>query len=226
MLRPCASSRTASAAPSSFSAALCQRGILAFADADNTPCSSASLGVVLSGPFRRHSRRPMSTRQPYLRCTSRPVRLLPPRLPSTKTKFLLTFRSRASASAQSLEPRPGTVKRLAKEGVEERMAIVTPGFFADCLETLEELAFGDAEIFKRNSSGDFTAVPCLNDGAPGMQVIHQLTKHGLKSLSVRVSGLRIKPRTGRVTTMKSNSSVRRRLGLLPPPCGGGLRGGG
>ena len=70
-------------------------------------------------------------------------------------------------------------ERLAKDGV-KRMAVVTPGFSADCLETLEEIAFENAEIFKHNGGEHFAAIPCLNDSAPGMQVIRQLTERELE----------------------------------------------
>ena len=101
------------------------------------------------------------------------------RSPSTRAKFLLTFQSRFGR-AQWLEPATDrTVARLAKEGV-KRMAVVTPGFSADCLETLEEIAVENAEIFKHNGGEHFAAIPCLNDSAPGMQVIRQLTERELE----------------------------------------------
>ena len=68
-----------------------------------------------------------------------------------------------------------TVKRLAKEGVKS-IAVITPGFSADCLETLEEIAFENADIFKHNGGENFAAVPCLNDSAPGMEVIRRLAE--------------------------------------------------
>ena len=52
-----------------------------------------------------------------------------------------------------------------------RIAVVTPGFSADCLETLEEIAQENAEIFKHNGGEQFAAIPCLNDSDAGMDVI-------------------------------------------------------
>ena len=43
------------------------------------------------------------------------------------------------------------------------MAIVTPAFVSDCLETLEEIAMEGEEIFHEAGGKDFMAVPCLND---------------------------------------------------------------
>jgi protoporphyrin/coproporphyrin ferrochelatase len=57
---------------------------------------------------------------------------------------------------------------------------VTPGFSADCLETLEEIAQENAEIFTHNGGERFAAIPCLNDSDPGMNVIRKLVLRGLQ----------------------------------------------
>lgn len=72
-----------------------------------------------------------------------------------------------------------TVEQLAKDGV-RRIAVVTPGFSADCLETLEEIAQENAEIFKHHGGEQFAAIPCLNDSEPGMDVIRQLVLRELQ----------------------------------------------
>ena len=46
---------------------------------------------------------------------------------------------------------------------------MTPGFAADCLETLEEIAQENAEIFKHNGGEQFRFIPCLNDSDAGMR---------------------------------------------------------
>jgi protoporphyrin/coproporphyrin ferrochelatase len=71
------------------------------------------------------------------------------------------------------------VERLAKEGV-KRLAVVMPGFAADCLETLEEIAGENAEIFRHHGGEAFSAIPCLNDSEPGMDVIRQLVLRELQ----------------------------------------------
>lgn len=55
-----------------------------------------------------------------------------------------------------------TIERLGKQGV-KNMAIVTPAFVSDCLETLEEIAMEGQEIFHEVGGNEFTTVPCLND---------------------------------------------------------------
>ncbi|MBV9533112.1 MAG: ferrochelatase [Bradyrhizobium sp.] len=94
-------------------------------------------------------------------------------------KLVLTFQSRFG-SGEWLEPYTDkTIERLAKEGV-KRLAVVMPGFAADCLETLEEIAQENAEIFKHNGGEAFSAIPCLNDSEAGMDVIRQLVLRELK----------------------------------------------
>jgi ferrochelatase len=95
------------------------------------------------------------------------------------SKLILTFQSRFGFD-QWLQPYTDkTVAQLAKDGV-RRMAVVTPGFSADCLETLEEIAQENAEIFKHHGGEQFTAIPCLNDSDPGMDVIRQLVLRELQ----------------------------------------------
>ncbi|GAA4279366.1 ferrochelatase [Aquimarina mytili] len=55
-----------------------------------------------------------------------------------------------------------TIERMGKEGI-KKMAIVTPAFVSDCLETLEEIAMEGQEIFHEVGGKEFTTIPCLND---------------------------------------------------------------
>jgi protoporphyrin/coproporphyrin ferrochelatase len=94
-------------------------------------------------------------------------------------KLMLTFQSRFGFDAWLQPYTDKTIEQLAKDGV-RRIAVVTPGFSADCLETLEEIAQENAEIFKHNGGEQFSAIPCLNDSDPGMDVIRQLVLRELQ----------------------------------------------
>jgi ferrochelatase len=95
------------------------------------------------------------------------------------SKLILTFQSRFGFD-QWLKPYTDkTIEQLAKDGV-RRIAVVMPGFSADCLETLEEIAQENAEIFKHNGGEQFAAIPCLNDSDAGMDVIRQLVLRELQ----------------------------------------------
>lgn len=105
--------------------------------------------------------------------------LLRQRLGMDETRLMLTFQSRFGR-AEWLQPYTDkTIEKLAKDGV-KRIAVVMPGFSADCLETLEEIAGENAEIFKHNGGEQFAAIPCLNDSDPGMDVIRQLVLRELQ----------------------------------------------
>jgi ferrochelatase len=95
------------------------------------------------------------------------------------SQLMLTFQSRFGFDAWLQPYTDKTVAKLAKDGV-KRLAVITPGFSADCLETLEEIAQENAEIFKHNGGEAFTAIPCLNDSDPGMDVIRQLVLRELQ----------------------------------------------
>jgi ferrochelatase len=95
------------------------------------------------------------------------------------TKLLLTFQSRFGFDEWLKPYTDKTMEQLARDGV-RRIAVVMPGFSADCLETLEEIAQENAEIFKHNGGEQFSAIPCLNDSEPGMDVIRQLVLRELQ----------------------------------------------
>ena len=70
------------------------------------------------------------------------------------------------------------VERLAKSGT-KRLAIVSPGFSADCLETLEELDMENRAKFLESGGEKFAYIPCLNDTPAGIHVIEQLVRREL-----------------------------------------------
>lgn len=84
-----------------------------------------------------------------------------------------TFQSRFG-KAKWLEPyTDATLDALAKDG-SRKVAIVAPGFSADCLETLEELAIRGREQFIAAGGTHFAYLPCLNDSAPGMDMLETI----------------------------------------------------
>jgi ferrochelatase len=76
-------------------------------------------------------------------------------------EVMVTFQSRFGR-ARWLEPATdGVLMALPGEGVKS-VAVVTPGFAADCLETLEEIALRGKEQFLDSGGEKFAAIPCLN----------------------------------------------------------------
>ena len=116
---------------------------------------------------------------PYYDQCARTTQLLRERLKLDASAFRMTFQSRFGR-AEWLQPYTDqTVKRLAKDGT-KNLVVITPGFAADCLETLEEIAVENAHIFKRYGGENFVAIPCLNDSEPGMLVIWTVVLRELK----------------------------------------------
>jgi ferrochelatase len=101
------------------------------------------------------------------------------RLGLDAARLILTFQSRFGNDEWLKPYTDKTIEQLGKDGV-RRIAVVTPGFSADCLETLEEIAQENAEIFRHNGGEQFTAIPCLNDSDAGMDVIRQLVLRELQ----------------------------------------------
>jgi len=116
---------------------------------------------------------------PYLAQCIATIDSLRKRMGLDAARLLLTFQSRFGFGEWLKPYTDKTMEELAKQGV-RRIAVVTPGFSADCLETLEEIAQENAEIFRHNGGEQFAFIPCLNDSEPGMDVLRQLVLRELQ----------------------------------------------
>jgi ferrochelatase len=97
-------------------------------------------------------------------------RLLAERLGWPADRLITTFQSRFGPEEWLQPYTDKTIEQLAGEGV-KRIAVINPGFVSDCLETLEEIAVQNAEIFEHHGGERFSHIPCLNDSPAGMRVI-------------------------------------------------------
>jgi protoporphyrin/coproporphyrin ferrochelatase len=116
---------------------------------------------------------------PYVAHCTETTRLLRQKLKLDEERLVMTFQSRFGRAEWVKPYTDATVARLAGQGV-KNVAVITPGFSADCLETLEEIAMENAEIFKHAGGENFAAIPCLNDSPPGMAVIRDIVSRELK----------------------------------------------
>ena len=116
---------------------------------------------------------------PYHCHCHKTARLLRERLGWSAEKLRLTFQSRFGPEEWLQPYTDKTVEKLAKDGV-KRIAIINPGFVADCLETLEEIAGEAGEIFLHNGGEKFAHIPCLNDTPEGMQVFETVVRRELQ----------------------------------------------
>ena len=94
-------------------------------------------------------------------------------------KLKLTFQSRFGRAEWIKPYTDKTVEALAREGV-KRIAIISPGFAADCVETLEEIAQENKDIFLEHGGERFSYIPCLNDSEEGIGVLVHLIERELE----------------------------------------------
>ncbi|HZH28479.1 MAG TPA: ferrochelatase [Azospirillaceae bacterium] len=115
---------------------------------------------------------------PYHCFCVKTTRLLGERLGWPEGRLRMSFQSRFG-SEEWLKPYTDeTVTALARSGV-KRLAVVAPGFAADCLETLEELDVQIREAFTENGGERFAYLPCLNAQAGHIEMMADLISREL-----------------------------------------------
>ena len=106
-------------------------------------------------------------------------RLLQEKLGWSKDKWLTTFQSRFGP-AEWLQPyTEPTLVELAEKGV-KNIAILSPAFVSDCIETLEEIAIEGKNTFLEHGGENFSYIPCLNDDAEHVDMLCTYIKQELQ----------------------------------------------
>lgn len=98
------------------------------------------------------------------------TRLVAEYLGIEKERYSISFQSRLGVDEWLKPYTDRTIERLGLEGT-KNLAIVTPAFVSDCLETLEEIGMEGKEIFHEVGGEKFTLVPCLNVREDWVQVL-------------------------------------------------------
>lgn len=115
---------------------------------------------------------------PYHCHCAKTARLLREKLGMDENRLKLTFQSRFGPT-KWLEPYTDkTVVELAENGT-KKIAVITPGFISDCVETLEEIGIALHEDFEAAGGTHFTTIPCLNDGDQSIALLAQLARRDL-----------------------------------------------
>jgi ferrochelatase len=128
--------------------------------------------------------RSLALGDPYHCECHKTARLLAEALALTRDDYLVTFQSRLGR-AKWLEPyTEPSVKRLAGEGFKHLDAIC-PGFAADNLETLEEIAIEARDAFVAAGGEQFNLVPCLNDAPDWIGALGDLAERHLQGWPTR-----------------------------------------
>ncbi|HRE22364.1 MAG TPA: ferrochelatase [Rhabdaerophilum sp.] len=133
---------------------------------------------VLIATFHGMPEKYLQAGDPYHCECQKTGRLLREALGWNKDRFRITFQSRFGNDPWLQPYTDETVETLAKSGV-KRLAVIAPGFSADCLETLEELDGENREIFEHNGGEKFAYIPALNASEGGVDVIEIIARREL-----------------------------------------------
>jgi ferrochelatase len=105
--------------------------------------------------------------------------LLAQELGLSKEQYVVSFQSRFG-KAEWIKPyTTATLLELGKQKT-KRVDVVCPGFVADCLETLEEIAMEGKEDFQHAGGGQYHYIPCLNDRDEWMHAFTDLVMDNLQ----------------------------------------------
>ena len=133
---------------------------------------------VLLLSFHGMPERTLHLGDPYHCHCQKTSRLLQERLTGRNLRIRTTFQSRFGP-AKWLEPATDTV--IGEEAAKgtKRLAIAAPGFSADCLETLEELAIQGRDQFLEGGGESFAALSCLNTSEAGLIMLETILRREL-----------------------------------------------
>ncbi|MEO5734864.1 MAG: ferrochelatase [Rubrivivax sp.] len=123
---------------------------------------------------------------PYHCQCHKTARLLAEALDLSPHDFVVTFQSRFG-KAKWLEPyTEATLRQLAAAGT-GTVDVMCPGFVADCLETLEEIAQEARHAFLQAGGSRFNYVPCLNDQPAWIDALASVAEQHLQGWPTQVA---------------------------------------
>jgi len=125
---------------------------------------------VLLTSFHGLPKRYFDAGDPYHCHCALTARLLGEALDWPEGKVRLAFQSRFGREEWLKPYMQEVMSELPAEGT-KRVAVISPGFVSDCVETLEEVAIGLKETFMRAGGEQFTYIPCLNASEDGLDVL-------------------------------------------------------
>ncbi|PQA88364.1 ferrochelatase [Hyphococcus luteus] len=112
---------------------------------------------------------------PYHCHCAKTSRLLRGKMGWTEEFAPLAFQSKFGRE-KWLEPATDeTIKELGRQGV-KKLAVIMPGFMADCIETLEEIDIAGRETFMEAGGEAFTAIPCLNATPEAISMLEMIAR--------------------------------------------------
>ena len=112
---------------------------------------------------------------PYRKQVEQSVKLLVEKLTLSESEYQLCFQSRFSPTEWLQPYTDKTLEAWGKDGIRS-VDVVCPAFSADCLETLEEIAEENKEIFMENGGEQYRYIPALNESDEHVAMMAELVK--------------------------------------------------
>lgn len=137
---------------------------------------------VILASFHGLPKQNLSKGDPYHCQCQKTGRLLAEAMGMSQDRLKVTFQSRFGPT-EWLQPYTDDVAAQLAEAGTKKIAIISPGFAADCLETLEELAMGTKEIFLEAGGSDLHYIPCLNDAPLAVDLYEAIVRKNLAGWS-------------------------------------------
>ena len=110
---------------------------------------------------------------PYYCECQKTARLLGQRLGITTEQYQVTFQSRLGPKKWLQPYTDHTLEAMANEGIHS-VQVICPGFSADCLETLEEIAMENKDVFLKAGGRRYEYIPCLNSELAHIELMKTL----------------------------------------------------
>ena len=129
-------------------------------------------------------------------------RLLAEALGLQKDQYIVTFQSRFGRAEWIKPYTTATLLELGKQKT-QRVDVVCPGFVADCLETLEEIAMEGREDFQHAGGGEYHYIPCLNDSNDWMHALTDLVMNNLQGWLIEANGTELEQSRLRAFAMEA-----------------------
>jgi len=159
---------------------------------------AADEGGKLVISFHGVPRRTLDLGDPYHCQCQKTGRLLAEALRLEADQYVITFQSRFGR-AEWLRPYTASVLRELGESGAKRVDVVCPGFVADCLETLEEIAIEGRQVFQRAGGGVFHYIAALNDTPAFIDALVHLVQANTHGWAIDLSTAHLRAQTAAAT---------------------------
>lgn len=152
--------------------------IEAIADSVNAYRAENGSGELLLFSYHGLPKDYLGDDEPYQEQCLETTRLVIEKLGLSEEEWKLTFQSRVGPKEWLSPYTEETIRELGKQGV-KKIDVICPGFSADCLETLEEIAIQNQEFFIESGGESISYIPALNDDETHINMMKRLVEKNL-----------------------------------------------